>query len=146
MRLACHTQQEIADAIGYAQRTVADFLRASGFSGNAQEHVSAKSVDSGEDALPALLRGRCGFRRRRPRTSERPRADIDMRGMKAGDAAANQQREQEPRNSEERRTASEDHHRGEDQARRGTPPLGEFTKELRQKSRMRSPACSRPVP
>jgi hypothetical protein len=49
MWLACHAQEEIAAEIRYAQRTVADFLKASGFSGNAQEHVSAKSIDSSEE-------------------------------------------------------------------------------------------------
>ncbi len=47
--LSCHTQQEIADAIGYSRPHVTEFLKLSGFVGNEENAVSDKSVDSGED-------------------------------------------------------------------------------------------------
>jgi DNA segregation ATPase FtsK/SpoIIIE, S-DNA-T family len=49
MWLSCHTQEEIAEAIGYSRQNVTDFLRNSGFAGNGKDAVSGKSADSVED-------------------------------------------------------------------------------------------------
>ncbi len=43
--LSCHTQAEIAEAIGYSRPHVAEFLKNSGFVGNGEDRVSDKADD-----------------------------------------------------------------------------------------------------
>ena len=48
--LSCHTQEEIAEAIGYSRPHVTEFLTNSGLVGNGKDAASDKTVDSAEDA------------------------------------------------------------------------------------------------
>jgi hypothetical protein len=54
MWLALHTQAEIAEAIGYSQQAIADFIRDSGLTGNGGSAVSGETPDSDGDDLKGL--------------------------------------------------------------------------------------------
>src|SRR5579871_3243014 len=48
MWLACHTQEEIADAIGYSRPHVTEFLQKGGFVGNGKGSVCDQNEDPAE--------------------------------------------------------------------------------------------------
>lgn len=54
--MSCHTQDEIAEAIGYAQKTVANFLKSCGFSKEPQVRLITETDDSQDEDEKGLGR------------------------------------------------------------------------------------------